>query len=242
MTRTSGRRVAAAAAGLLLVLAATALAIRNGSRGAPGDRPELLLLTSLPIAFPEEFTLDAPKSPAMAALEREFRVKPVSLADSRSLAGGSLLLMAQPQAQPAEVLVDLDHWVRNGGRLLLLADPVLEWPSQRPLADPGRPPLAFADTGLLGHWGLRLDSPDRLGPSSYTVDGVTVHTLSPGTLVTTGTDCSLRSGGFIADCRVGRGRAIVIADADFIDVERRRDPERSDNLAVLLAELDRLKH
>ena len=62
--------------------------------------------------------------------------------------------MAQPLAQPAEDLVALDDWVRGGGRVLLLADPMLEWPSKRPLGDPLRPPPMFMDTGLLAHWGL----------------------------------------------------------------------------------------
>ena len=70
-----------------------------------------------------------------------------------------MLLMAHPLAQPAEALVDLDRWVRDGGRLLLLADPKLDWPSKRALGDTLRPPPAFADTGLLAHWGLRLDAP-----------------------------------------------------------------------------------
>ena len=34
--------------------------------------------------------------------------------------------MAQPLAQTAENLVTLDTWVRRGGRVLLLADPLLE--------------------------------------------------------------------------------------------------------------------
>jgi hypothetical protein len=241
VTWPGGRRLVAAAAGALLVVGATSAALLvRGPAPAPKDRPELLLLSSLPIAFPEEFTLDAPRSPAMAALEDRYRVKPISVADSRSLAGGSLLLMAQPQAQPAEALVELDQWVRKGGRLLLLADPILEWPSGRPLGDAARPPMAFADTGLLGHWGLRLDAPDRLGPASFTVDGRTVHALSPGTLVRTGGDCNLRLDGFMADCRLGKGKATVIADADFIDVVRRSEPARSGNLQVLVAELARV--
>ena len=85
---------------------------------------------------------------------------PISVTDGAELAKGRLLLMAQPQAQTPENLVTLDSWVRAGGKALLLADPMLEWPSERPLGDPLRPPPMFADTGLLGHWGLRLDAPD----------------------------------------------------------------------------------
>ena len=61
--------------------------------------------------------------------------------------------MAHPLAQTAENLVALDQWVRGGGRVLLLADPMLEWPSERPLGDPLRPPPMFMDTGLLAPLG-----------------------------------------------------------------------------------------
>lgn len=241
------RRWLAAAAGALLVIAAAAagFVLKEQSGALPerpaAQRPELLLLTSLPIVFPERFSLEGSKSPALAALRERYRPVPISTADARSLDGHRLLLMAQPHAQPAEILVELDQWVRRGGNVLLLADPALEWPSERPLGDLSRPPAAFADTGLLGHWGLRLDAPDEPGPATFTLDGRTAHALSPGSLAATGPGCRVRAGGFVARCRIGRGEAIVIADADFIDVERRREPARSGNLDFLLAELARLE-
>lgn len=241
------RRWVAAGVGALVAVAAAAagFALKERSSEFPqraaAERPELLLLTSLPIAFPEGFTLEGSQSPALAALRERYQVIPISIADQGSLAGHRLLVMAQPNAQPAEYLVELDQWVRNGGRVLLLADPALEWPSERPLGDPLRPPVAFADTGLLAHWGLRLDAPDKPGSATFTIDGRTAHALSPGTLVATGRNCEVSGGGFLARCRIGRGQAIVVADADFVDVERRREPARSGNLDVLLGELARLE-
>jgi len=176
----------------------------------------------------------------LAALQSRYKVTPISVADAKSLKGHRLLLMAQPQAQPAEVLVQLDAWVRQGGRVLLVADPVLEWPSERPLGDALRPPLAFPDTGLLIHWGLRLDAPDRLGPETFFVSGRPVHTLSPGHLVAENQACSV-AGGLIAKCKIGSGEATVIADADFLDVERRREPARSGNVDVLIRQLATLE-
>lgn len=241
------RRWLAAAAGALLVVAAAAagLVLKDRSSDfaprAPGDRPELLLLTSLPIVFPEGFSLEGSQSPVLAALRERYDVLPISTADRRSLDGHRLLLMAQPNAQPAEFLVDLDQWVRRGGRVLLLADPVLEWPSERPLGDALRPPLAFGDTGLLGHWGIRLDAPARLGPATFTIDGRRAHAVSPGSLVATAPQCHVSGDGFVARCRVGGGLAIVVADADFIDVERRSGSARANNLDILLGELARLE-
>jgi hypothetical protein len=192
-------------------------------------------LTSLPILFPDRFTLKAAASPALKALQRRYRVTPISVADASSLAGHRLLLMVQPRAQPAEVLVELDSWVRGGGRVLLLADPALEWPSDRPLGDELRPPMAYADTGLLLHWGVRLDAPDSAGPKTVAVGRDEIETLSPGTLVATAANCAVLPPGLVADCTIGKGKAIVIADADFLDSNHRA------NLGFLLEELSLLE-
>jgi hypothetical protein len=242
------RWVAAAVGAALMVAAIGAgFALRDASdlSGAYGEpravaqRPPLLLLTALPIVFPETFTLDGGEPAVLDALASRYQVIPISVADSVSLQGHRLLLMAQPQAQPAQVLVDLDAWVRGGGRVLVLADPALEWPSELALGDRGRPPMAFADTGLLGHWGLRLDAPDRRGPASFEIGGRVVEAASPGSLVATGGNCRVTANRVIARCRIGEGQASVIADADFLDVERRGG--KSGNLAALLSELERLE-
>ncbi|HEU5482718.1 MAG TPA: hypothetical protein VFU80_06490 [Sphingomicrobium sp.] len=241
------RRLIAGAVGALLVVSAAAIGVVLRERSAPlpapppGERPELLLLTSLPIVFPEGFTLEDAGSPVLVALESRYDVVPLSTADGRSLSGHNLLLMAQPHAQPADILVELDQWVRGGGHALLLADPALEWPSDLPLGDLSRPPTAFPDTGLLGHWGLRLDAPDERGPRSSRVDQKQVRTASPGRLAATGPHCAVSRDGFVARCGIGRGRATVIADADFLDVEKVEGANRSRNLDFLLAELGRLE-
>ncbi len=144
---------------------------RRSRLGQPSERPVLLLLTSLPLSFGEDFSLQEIGSPALRALETRYRVVPISVTDPSELRLGGLLLMAQPFAQPAEDLVALDQWVRRGGRVLLLADPILEWPSKRPLGDPLRPPAMFMDTGLLAHWGLRIDPPDERGPRKEELGG-----------------------------------------------------------------------
>lgn len=236
------RRLAAGAIGVLLVVVAIAAALVTEGAGtglrsrAVAERPALLVLTSLPILFPEEMELGAEPPAALEALSARYAVTPISLADRASLGGHSLLLMAQPQAQPAEVLVEFDQWVRDGGHVLLLADPTLQWPSKRPLGSVLRPPFAFPDTGLLGHWGLRLDSPDSLGPKTVKAGGRAIRTAAPGTLAATSGSCAIESA-FVARCRIGNGRATVIADADFIDTSDSRSP----NLAFLLRELGRLE-
>jgi len=239
MIRARGRALLIVGA---VAVAAAALAMfvpRAGEAPLPArasaQHPTLLLLTSLPLMFGEEFSLEGGGSPALTALQKQYRVVPISVANPAELAKGRLLLMAQPIAQPAEDLVALDAWVRQGGRLLLLADPLLEWPSERPLADPTRPPPMFPDTGLLGHWGLRLDAPDRRGPKSVQLGGQPVLAMSPGALA--GTGCSIAPDHFVARCKVGKGQVTVVADADLLDTDD-LGKGAGGNLDALLAELD----
>ena len=236
------RRVALFA--LLVALGAAGLAYALAQRQpaplpprAPDERPTLLLLTSLPLVFGEQFSLEPGGSPALKALATRYRVIPISVTDEADLARGRLLLMAQPRAQPAEDLVALDDWVRGGGRVLLLADPMLEWPSERPLGDPLRPPPMFMDTGLLGHWGLRLDTPDERGPKRARLGGYAVLTDSPGSLWGR---CDISRDRLVAHCRIGHGRATIVADADFLDVQRLGNDARG-NLDGLLGEIARLE-
>ena len=228
---------AAVAAAALLIAAF----VRHGPDAPrprpPAERPVLLLLTSLPLVFGEDFSLQDTGSPALSALESRYRVVPISVADPAELAKGRLLLMAHPLAQPAEDLVALDAWVRDGGRVLLLADPMLEWPSKRPLGDRLRPAPMFMDTGLLGHWGLKLEAPDERGRKVQSLGGFEVVTDSPGQLSGT---CSIGSEGLVAHCRIGTGRATVVADADLLDVGRLGSKARH-NLESLLVELARLE-
>jgi len=226
----------------LLIGAAIAVAVlgrehRGLQPRASGERPTLLLLTSLPLVFGEQFSLQGGGSPALAALDTRYRVVPISVTGPADLAKGRLLLMAHPAAQPAEDLVALDDWVRRGGHLLLLADPMLDWPSSRPLGDPLRPPPMFMDTGLLEHWGLRLDAPDERGPALRRLGGYDVEAVSPGRLIG---GCEIAADAAVARCRIGKGRAIIVADADFLDTAR-LGKAGEHNLDGLLAELDSLE-
>jgi hypothetical protein len=201
------------------------------------DRPTLLLLTSLPLVFGEDFSIQGNGSPALTALQTRYRVVPISVADPPELAKGRLLLMAQPLAQPAEDLVALDQWVRGGGRVLLLADPALEWPSKRPLGDLLRPAPMFMDTGLLAHWGLRLDAPDETGPVETRLGGFDIMTDSPGQLFG---DCAISADRLVAICSIGKGEATIVADADFLDTSQ-LGPKARHNLDGLLEQLARLE-
>lgn len=225
----------------LAILVASAILFARGAGEAevlparPAEqRPRLAFVSSLPLIFPEGFSLDAGGSAALDALEQRYEVVPIGVASAEALAGSPMLMMAQPLAQPAEVLVELDAWVRAGGRALILADPALEWPSELPLGDMRRPAPFFADTGLLEHWGLELSGPRQRGPEVRDVDDRQVQLMSAGSL--SAPDCEVAGEGLVARCAIGKGKATVIADADLLQGEGAEGAAES-NLQFVLSEL-----
>lgn len=204
--------------------------------GPRSERPVLLLLTSLPVMFGEELSLEAAGSPLLDALETRYRVRAIATTSPEELGKGQLLLMAQPLAQPAENLVALDQWVREGGRVLVLADPLLEWADDRAIGDVTRPPPMFSDTGLLAHWGLTLAAPEARGEQRSRLAGQPVTAISPGRLQG---QCEHSADGLVARCRIGKGEAMVVADADFLDWNRTGGA--TENHRALLAALDSLE-
>ena len=229
--------------GALLALALLACREEPARPGAPTEpKPTLSLLTSLPLVFGESLALDAPKHPLMARLEQDFEVQLVD--GPEELPGSGLLLAIQPQALTAERLVQLDRWVREGGRLLLLADPRFVWQSERPLGDKARPAFSFADTGLLRHWGLRLLVGDQDGLTPRRLGDKEILTGSPGELQTQpGGPCKVSPDALVARCSLGRGSAVVVADSDLVQVgvTGGLDGPTDSNHASMVAELQSLR-
>ena len=194
-------------------------------------------MTALPIVWGEGEPSDilAGRSGATAAyraLQRDYAVTPIDTLDAQRLAGRALLLLAQPRGLAPAELVALDEWVRGGGRVLVLTDPALAWPSALPLGDPRRAPAIGLLDPLLIHWGLALDDPAP-GPAlteRRLADGRTLRLASPGALRATGSECRVSEQGLIARCLLGRGAALVVADADLLDA---RLWDGADNAAVV---------
>ena len=95
----------------------------------------------------------------------------------------------------------------------------------------------FTDTGLLAHWGLRLDAPEQRGPQERKLGRYEVLTASPGSL---SGRCIISGDGLVAQCAIGRGRAMIVADADLLNVHPNGGPSKH-NLDALLAELAALE-
>lgn len=227
-----GRRWRLLAAALLLGLALLPGAVAAYERVAlgpldpppPARRPPLHLLSGLPLIWSEggvAETLGRSRPlAAMLLLRSRHDVLPLAAARPRSLAGPGPLLAVQPRID-AEGLVAVDDWVRRGGRMLLLADPDLRWPTRLPPGDPARPPGVAPLLPLLAHWGLALSpaggDPLMLRDVEWAGAVWRVRPGAPGRLASTDGACAILAGGLAADCRIGQGRAVILADADLLD-------------------------
>ena len=228
---------------MLIALLAALLGLTLAAAQRGETKPQLMLATGLPIIWGEQgFSLSAQPAPAYRALEREFAVRPLDTLHEEELAGGKLLLLAQPKVLAPAELVALDAWVRRGGRALILTDPALVWPSELPLGDIRRPPPFGLLEPLLRHWGLRLE-PSTDGIQEVTIDGGTLRLETPGQFQLEQPGCALHHDALVADCPIGGGRALLVADADLVH-ERlwmSSDGRRTaDNPSVVAAWLDDL--
>ena len=159
------------------------------------------------------------------------------------LGGLRYLLMAQPRVLAPAENVALDDWVRAGGRLLLFADPMLTAHSIHPLGDQRRPADVVILSPILARWGLRLEFDEDQPPAErmVSVAGVRVPVDMAGTLVPEAgggpdTTCHLFARGLAAQCRIGKGHVLILADSALLDEDGANPAVR---IAAFEALLDR---
>jgi hypothetical protein len=151
----------------------------------------------------------------------------------------ALLVLAQPQPLMPEENVALDAWVRRGGRLLLFVDPMLTAASEFALGDPRGPQRVAMLSPILRHWGLELQFDAAQAPGEHVVDyrGAALPVNLAGRFaVSREARCRLQAASVVAECRVGLGRVLAVADAGVFDGD---DAGRSKALSALLAQLPR---
>ncbi|MDO7834669.1 Gldg family protein [Sphingobium sp. HBC34] len=196
--------------GVLLLLLAALLLWRGPAHPIQPvpDRPGLAVITGLPLFWDEAGRAGRRDAPIIAVLRTRFTVMPMDDARALATAGMDRLLLAQPRALTPVQLVAIDQWVRRGGTALVLADPLLRWPSDLPLGDRRRSPSISLLDPLLAHWGFHPDG----APKSMEIR----HFLPDGDLLTL-SGAQLHRGGLPAYRRIGRGKVLLLGDADPID-------------------------
>lgn len=215
---------------LLLVALAQCTSADTPSGPAQG-KARVQLMTSLPLVWGEDASMEAILSdrsqpaPIYRYWQEQYDVAAIDSLENLAQDDPDVLILAQPRALAPADLADLDAWVRSGGAVIILTDPVLVWPSALPLGDPRRPLASGLLSPLLGHWGLELVRPAEPG------DGDAILRIGEHRLATRGAglfvrteagkgaepNCRLSDHNLLARCAIGEGQATLVADADFLD-------------------------
>lgn len=150
-----------------------------------------------------------------------------------------LLVLVQPRPLTPAENVALDAWVRDGGRVLLFADPMLTTSSHLPFGDPRGPQWAIMLSPILNHWGLHLSFDPAQLPQERVVRfaGEQVPTnLSGRFAILQNAPCEIKVEGLVAECRIGKGLVLAVADAALFDGDGRG---KSAALDALLSQISR---
>jgi hypothetical protein len=192
------------------------------------QRPPVMIMSSIPLQWGEatitEIAQGEAQTPALLEALAEKR-RTVLIDDFQKLdkPGKAPLVLIQPRALAPRELVQLDDWIRGGGSALVFADPALDWPSDLPLGDLRRPLFTSMLTPLFRHWGLELALPvDEAQQIEVLVGSYLLKMKSAGLWRKTdakkpAATCLIREDERLALCRVGKGQALLVADADLLD-------------------------
>lgn len=223
-----------------LALAALLLAGCSAKPAPPAERPRLALFTSLPIVMNEtDGVADMLASPgpphwARTLLDQRYRLEPVDALEPAPAA--QLMVMAQPRALAPQENVALDGWVRSGGRLLLLADPMLTFESRFAIGDKRRPLDVVLLSPILARWGLDLRFDEDQPAGEHDQGGLPVNL--PGSLAPKPggfeSRCEIADAGLTASCDIGKGHVLIVADAALLEPDD-GEAKREKALETLLA-------
>lgn len=215
----------------------------------PPDAPEPVaaidgepvgLMTSLPIywADGEDFaaTIDgSAETPwVRSVIERRYEIVPLdSLApgdnllegeESDPLASLDRMIIAQPRGLSPADNVALDEWVKGGGRLLMVLDPMLTGHYAGSLGDPRRPVATALIPPVVERWRLEIvfDDAQSIEPRTVSTDFGLLPVALGGEvrpLDAQSTLCDFAGEGVVATCAVGEGKVMLIADATLFELE-----------------------
>jgi hypothetical protein len=212
------------------------LALLAGCAPVPKPTKDLYILTALPLFWKEAglSIADAP-APVVQSLAKAYRVRPIDALSENRLRSIKLLILAQPRSLASTELVALDAWVREGGKVLIFADPQLSWPSDLPLGDPRRSPLVTLLDPLFVHWGVTLE-PGKSDPEltrRVKLLGMDVAVQSAGHWSSSSKACNTSDAQLLLDCQIGRGWVTFVADADLLDLNLSDDLGVANDAAIL---------
>lgn len=203
---------------------------QSAAMAGANQRSAVWLMTSLPIVWGENASIESTLSgatmpaPIYAHWQKHYAIEAVDSLEQLQKSDIDIVILAQPRAMDPADIAALDQWIRDGGRALILTDPLLVWPSDLPFGDKMRPLSTGLLSPLLDYWGLALQAPteQQEGVVEMTFADFTIETVGIGTFAQRAessppdTRCRLGVEDLIAHCMIGQGKATLVADADFL--------------------------
>ena len=195
------------------------------------SKPRLGLFTSIPLYWGEgeigTFIDGEGKSDwVRAELETRFELVPLDTLEQDALAGLDRVILAQPRPLAPSENVAFDRWVAEGGRAVILADPMLTRHTRYPIGDRRRPQDVVLLSPILSRWGVELqfDEDQPGGERMVEVDGRGFPVNLRGRFIRKDTGaadraCQPMGDALFARCVRGRGSAFLYADAAVLDWE-----------------------
>ena len=219
---------------IVLGLASAGPALAQELPRDPPAENDLAVMGTIPLYWGERSDMaelldgGAPGHWARPLIEQSWRLRPLDYLSAEALSGYSRLLLAQPRGFSAEENVALDAWVRGGGRVLLFADPMMTGHSRFAIGDRRRPQDVTLLSPILTHWGLELQFDEAQPEGRNMRDSVPpskelslpVELAGELVLRAPAQDCALLGAGIAAECELGDGFALVVADAALFDGEQ----------------------
>lgn len=213
-------------------------------------KPQLGLMTTLPILwsgegdFADMLSADARQHWALGVLSEQYDVAALDILADDTLRGTELLVLAQPRMLSGAENVALDSWVREGGHVLIFADPMLTEHSEYGIGDKRRPQdVALLDT-ILARWGLTLTPSTRKLETVFASLGDAELPLRAEGFFTrrdpaggAQANCEDRLGPILVSCAIGKGRAVILADAAVLEAGHDSDHGADAGSAAALREL-----
>jgi hypothetical protein len=201
-----------------------------GAKQTESPKPKIAMMSSIPLQWGEASVSDIAKGETQPSafyglVSETGKVTMIDTMASLKKLKPDLLILVQPRLLQPQELVDLDAWVRQGGRALIFADPALQWPSEYPLGDNRRPLFTSFLSPLFSHWGIELVLPvtnDEEQVTDVQLGEQSLQVISHGNwLKKKVTDdsarCRIDDIALIATCAPGKGKAVLIADADMLE-------------------------
>ena len=195
-------------------------------------KPKLGLFTTLPIYWGEAdditAVLDSEAGPdwVRTELEKKFEIVPLDTLEPEALEGLERVLLAQPRPLAPSENVAFDQYLANGGKAVILADPMLTRHSDFSIGDRRRPQDVVLLSPIFQRLGVELlfDEGQQAGERIVRQSGVDFPINLAGHFVSQKTGeparwCRAIEDGLIAQCSNGEGEAYLFADAALLDWE-----------------------